>query len=138
MLTTTMAGVGAQLLETPPWAMMMSLPVAGQQQTLPGAAAADATWSAAWWGVTAAPIAGNNDAAAAAGAATAPAATAAAAQSRAAPAKGRPARRNNSGRAKRSAKKLRKTSQFRGVASTENGLWRARIRFGKYTVHLGR
>jgi hypothetical protein len=31
-----------------------------------------------------------------------------------------------------------KTSQFRGVASTENGLWRCRIRFGKQTVHLGR
>jgi hypothetical protein len=31
-----------------------------------------------------------------------------------------------------------KTSAFRGVAATENGQWRARIRYGKYTVHLGR
>lgn len=34
--------------------------------------------------------------------------------------------------------KRRKTSKYRGVASTENGLWRCRIRFGKQTVHLGR
>jgi hypothetical protein len=31
-----------------------------------------------------------------------------------------------------------KTSTYRGVATTDNGTWRARIRFGKYTVHLGR
>jgi len=31
-----------------------------------------------------------------------------------------------------------KTSTYRGVAATDNGTWRARIRFGKYTVHLGR
>lgn len=37
-----------------------------------------------------------------------------------------------------SSSKLRKTSAFRGVAATENGQWRARIRYGKYTVHLGR
>lgn len=34
--------------------------------------------------------------------------------------------------------KLVKTSTFRGVAATENGQWRARIRYGKHTVHLGR
>jgi hypothetical protein len=38
----------------------------------------------------------------------------------------------------RQGNKRCKTSQFRGVASTENGLWRCRIRFGKKTVHLGR
>ncbi|KIZ05957.1 hypothetical protein MNEG_1998 [Monoraphidium neglectum] len=38
----------------------------------------------------------------------------------------------------RQGNKRCKTSQFRGVASTENGLWRCRIRFGKQTVHLGR
>lgn len=32
----------------------------------------------------------------------------------------------------------KKTSSFRGVAATDNGTWRARIRFGRYTVHLGR
>jgi hypothetical protein len=31
-----------------------------------------------------------------------------------------------------------KTSNFRGVAATDNGTWRARIRYGRYTVHLGR
>jgi hypothetical protein len=34
--------------------------------------------------------------------------------------------------------KLKKTSAYRGVAATENGQWRGRIRYGKYTVHLGR
>ncbi|KAI8469595.1 MAG: hypothetical protein J3K34DRAFT_459308 [Monoraphidium minutum] len=42
------------------------------------------------------------------------------------------------GAARRERQKLRKTSTFRGVAATENGTWRARIRWGKYTVHLGR
>jgi hypothetical protein len=31
-----------------------------------------------------------------------------------------------------------KTSAYRGVAATDNGTWRARIRYGRYTVHLGR
>lgn len=34
--------------------------------------------------------------------------------------------------------KLRKTSKFRGVAICENSSWRARLRYGKYTIHLGR
>jgi len=34
--------------------------------------------------------------------------------------------------------KVRKTSTYRGVAATENGQWRTRIRYGKHTVHLGR
>jgi hypothetical protein len=34
--------------------------------------------------------------------------------------------------------RLLKTSRFRGVSATENTQWRARIRYGKFTVHLGR
>ncbi|KIZ03889.1 hypothetical protein MNEG_4072 [Monoraphidium neglectum] len=39
---------------------------------------------------------------------------------------------------RRERSKLMKSSSYRGVALTENGYWRSRIRFGKHTIHLGR